>query len=105
MGGVYRFKNLALMFKSLLTASLMALCGTGWSKVDFERANSPSDVDTAKPGVGDPQQRRNAMRAALRQLQEQKPNPPDGVPQDMSKSRRPLNAQERQLLRQQLRQQ
>ena len=80
---------------------LLGLSGASWSQADSERAERQNKAHPAKQTSEDPQQRRAAVRAALGQAREQKAVNMDDAP----KARRQLTAQERQVLRQQLRQQ
>lgn len=91
-----KFSALALFFA--------CFCGAAWSQAEpahGERLNKARVAREAKESKDDPQQRRAAVRAALGSARE----PAPGIPDDAPKARRQLSAQERQLLRQQLRQQ
>ena len=80
---------------------LLGLPGESWSQADSARAERLNKTNPAKQAADDPQQRRAAVRAALGQAREQNANNPD----DAIKAKRQLTSQERQVLRQQLRQQ
>lgn len=97
---LYALKTLIFMSKPALAATLLlSLSAPSWSQVDSGRAERSLMARPAKPTTEDPEQRRAAVRAALGQ--EQKANTPDEPP----KARRQLTPEERQVLRQQLRQQ
>ena len=93
------------MIKSfLLAVFLVCFCMTSWSQADTAHRDRQGTVRNARPANearDDSQQRREAVRAALAAAREQKSeNPADRTP-----TRRKLSAEERQLLRDQLRQQ
>ncbi len=95
-------KSFISMSKSLLTASLLlAICGASWCQTDSDRAERTSKARAVKKSADDPDQRRAAVRAALGQAREQNTTPSD----DAAKTRRQLTAQERHVLREQLREQ
>jgi TolA-binding protein len=85
----------------LIAFVLSGLPGASWSQAESPRAERLNKTNPVKQAADDPQQRRAAVRAALGQAREQKANNPD----DAIKARRQLTSQERQVLRQQLRQQ
>ena len=91
------------MSKSLLFAVvLLSSSGASWSQADAARTERLKKAHANQPAANDEsQQRRAALRAALGKAREQKADNTD----DASKTRRQLTDQERQVLRQQLRQQ
>lgn len=91
------------MSKSLLFAVvLLGSSGASWSQADAARTERLNKAHANQSAANDEsQQRRAALRAALGKAREQKADNTD----DASKTRRQLTDQERQVLRQQLRQQ
>ena len=80
---------------------LLGLSGASWSQPDSAKADPVNRAPATKPPPDDPQQRRTAVRAALEAQREQKLDNVDPI----SRGRRQLSPEERQELRQQLRQQ
>ena len=90
------------MSKSMLIfIALLSLTGVCGSQPHPARAERPPKTPIAKPAPEDLQQRRAAVREALEAQRAQKPTDAEPTPP----GKRQLSPQERQELRQQLRQQ
>ncbi len=85
----------------LVAVMLLGLSGVAWSQTESARVERVNPARPAKQAADDPQRRRAAVRAALEAQREQK----SANTETGSRPRRQLSPQERQELREQLRQQ